>query len=105
MLRRLNTEPMSTKAAIDAGPKIGRRYSKFPSSCVSPPINLKFREKRAELSPPTPVNAPRAAISEASREFSPVFVSAGPEAVLETTTFFAVMYVLKGAMGPMARES
>src|ERR1051325_7401382 len=41
LLRILNAEPISAKAARPTtSPTIGMRYSKFPSNCVSPPTDV-----------------------------------------------------------------
>src|SRR5690349_19788523 len=59
LLLILNAVPMSAKAArLTASPMIGMRYSKFPSSCVSPPTDVNERGKAAGLLPPDPVNVP-----------------------------------------------
>src|SRR5262249_60672960 len=59
--RRLKDEPTSTKSAAWAmRPMIGMRYSKLPSTWVSPPVAAYTRCNETTFAPLAPVKVPTA---------------------------------------------
>src|SRR5687768_15985189 len=93
MLKEL---PMSANAATPTTfPLLGIRYSKFPSSWVSPPIEVNDRGSDTTLFPVTPVNTPISATPGGT----PGTGTVGPMPVDEIITFCDVMNVSSGAIG------
>jgi hypothetical protein len=96
-LRMLKTVPMSMKAAAETGPKIGSRYSKLPSNCVSAPMGWKPRLRKRGFAPSGPVNVPSAAkFCKSVRRVASV---TAPVPFAATTTFCVVTNCSNGTMG------
>src|SRR5688572_4463478 len=97
----LKAVPMSANAArLTASPMIGIRYSKFPSNCVSPPIDVKDRSSIATFAPVGPVNVPSAAAAAGGSSGITVGL---PEALEAKTTFRDVINESTGAIGLIER--
>src|SRR5690242_4772808 len=99
-VRRLNALPTSAKAArLTASPMIGMRYSRFASTCVSPPTEVNERGRSATLAPLVPVNKPRFT-APADKPGTGTGVCVGFSA---STTLRDVMKVSTGAIGLIER--